>query len=89
MHDTTVGSDAIIVTQDHDVKRCVVLTADPLCHLRMPCFGHGSGNAGSMLVNSPSALRAPEDHAWVLLSSGNVSSAQGCGHGHDPSMGSS
>jgi hypothetical protein len=58
-------SDAIIVMQEHDVKRCVVLTADPVCHLRMPLFGHGSGRVSSMLVNSPSALSAPEDQAWA------------------------
>jgi hypothetical protein len=81
-------SDAIIVTQEHDVKRCVGLTADSVCHLRMPFFGHGSGKVGSMLVNSPSALSAPEEKAWAILSGGSVSSAQGCCHEHDPSIGS-
>jgi hypothetical protein len=44
--DTQSESDAIIVTQEHDVKRCVVPTTDHLCHLSRPLFGHGSGKAG-------------------------------------------
>ena len=71
-------SEAIIVTPEHDVKRCVVLTADPLCDLRMPFFGHGSGKVGSMLVNSPSALRAPEDQAWALALPGEADLGVAC-----------
>jgi hypothetical protein len=40
--------EAIIVTPEHAVKRCVVLTAYPLCHLGKPLFDHGSGNTGEL-----------------------------------------